>query len=312
MSKLTSIAVPLLAICLPLSASYPIRMGRLDPVGLVLNIQAEGKQSLAGKATVGGKPFPLPMPETVTIISLNYQEEVIAANEAQKATKLKLTLGKSQCQFNGAPLALPPEGTVIEVRRENDKKVFLQDGFPLPEPVQNALGIVVELGDGRDEEDLQFGTSTPKEVGESWGVNSESILNIAGREAGIVGDPKKVLGKSKLEAVQKDEGVDCMKIDTHVEIRDVKSVFFLDKDSGLKFKNATVVIDQTSLLPVNPELQPHAFQGQLRLDALCTAELQENGAILPIDVEMKMEESIKLKLVEASKPAPKVDSGRKL
>jgi len=90
-SKLTSIAIPLLAICLPLSASYPIRMGRPDKVGSVLLIQGEGKQRMAGKGTIGGQE--IPVPDSTTTIAISFHYEILEANENRKATKLKLTLG---------------------------------------------------------------------------------------------------------------------------------------------------------------------------------------------------------------------------
>ncbi len=274
-------------ICLPVMASYPIRMGRPDKVGSVLLIQGEGKELMIGKGTVGGQPMPLP--ERTTTIALTYQCEVMEANDIRKATKLKLTLGKGKCQVNGVPVELPPEGSVIVVIRKNDKELFLQDGLPLVEPLQDALGIVVELGDGRDEEDLQFGTNTPKEVGDSWDVNGENFLNIAGREIGLVGDPKNVVGKSRLEAIQKHDGVDCMKVSTHADIRNMKGVFYLDKELGLKINKATAIIDQHGLLPVDTELQPHTSNAHYKFEFECSGEVGEKDAKAPIEMKMEME-----------------------
>ncbi|MDP2815573.1 MAG: hypothetical protein Q8O19_02710 [Rectinemataceae bacterium] len=274
-------------ICLPVMASYPIRMGRPDKVGSVLLIQGEGKQSIMGKGTVGGQP--MPFSESTITIALTYQSEVLEANDSRKATKLKLTLGKGKCQVKGVPIELPPEGTVTVALRKNDKKLFLKDGLPLEEPLQEALGIVVELGDGKDEEDLQFGTNTPKEVGDTWDVNGENILNIAGREIGLVGDPKNVKGKSRLDAILKHDGVDCMKISTHADIRDVKGVFYLDKDLGLKINKVTGIIDQIGLFPVDTELQPHTSHGHFKFDIECSGEVGEKEAKAPIEVKLNME-----------------------
>lgn len=283
-----------LAICLPLSASYPIRMGRPDRVGGVVLVQAEGKQSMTGMGMVSGQPTPFP--ERITAVSLHYKREVLAINENRMATKLKLTLGKSKCTVNGVALALPRAGSVIEVKRENDKRVFLKDRFPLPEPIQEALGIVVELGDGRDEEDLQFGTNSPKEVGDSWDVNAENILVILGREIGLVGDPEKIVGKTKLEAVEKNNDVDCMRVATHFEIRDVKSAFFVDKEMGLKLTSANMKVDQKALLPIETDLQPHSLQVNFVLEAKGTGEIEENGVKAPFSMEIKMEEWTDLKM----------------
>jgi hypothetical protein len=90
-SNISHVAIPLLAICLPLSAAYPIRLGRPDKVGSVLMVQAKGMESTKGKTRVGGQL--VPFPETSTTIALNFRWEVLEANELRKATKLKLTLG---------------------------------------------------------------------------------------------------------------------------------------------------------------------------------------------------------------------------
>jgi hypothetical protein len=256
-------------------------------------VQAKGMESTKGKTRVGGQL--VPFPETSTTIALNFRWEVLEANELRKATKLKLTLGKGTCLVNGAPLELPPEGTVIEVRHENGKDVFLNDGLPLPKKVQKALAVVVGVGEGRDEDDLQFGTSTLKEVGDSWNVNGESILNIAGREIGLVGDPKNVVGKSRLESVQKDGGIDCLKVTVQAEIHDVKGAFFINKELGLKMDKASWVIDQNGLFPIDPELQPHAYHIHHKFEAKCSGETGVKGSKTPMEIELELEELVDLK-----------------
>lgn len=281
-------------ICLPVMASYPIRIGRPDKVGSVLMVQAEGVQSTKGKMKVDGQP--VPFPESQITISANFRWEVLEANDQRKATRLKLTMGKGKCEMDGAPLELPPEGTVIEVRRENGKDVFLLESSALPENLQQALGIVVELGNGRAEDDLQFGTTDPKEVGESWGVNAENILSHAGREMGIVGDPKNVTGKGWLESVVKDRGVDCMKLSIHTEIKNMRSAFFLDKESELKLTNGSMVIDHVGLFPVNPEPQPHALKVHFRFEGKYLGVAGEKGSKAPMEVESVMDTVVDIKL----------------
>lgn len=293
MANLTLIAFPLLAICLPLSASYPIRLGRPDIVGSVLMVQAKGTKSIKGKTRVGG--LPVPFSESSMTIALNFRWEVLEANALRKATKLKLTLGKGTCLMDGASLELPPEGSVIEVRYEEEKDVFLKDGFPLPKKIQKAIGMVVQVGEGKDEDDLQYGTGTPKEVGDSWSVNGESILVRAGREMGLIGDTKNVVGTCRLESVQKDEGVDCLKVSVQVEIHDAKGAFFINKESGFKLDKASIVLDQNGLFPIDPELQPHAYHIHHKFVGKYSGEIGEKGAKARMEMEMEIEQIIEIK-----------------
>lgn len=288
MSKLTRAVLPLLAVCLPLTAAYPIRLSRPERVGCILLVQADGRQIGTSKVTVNGQSVQGP-PDTSTVIHLTYKSEILEVDDIHKTSKLRITMGKGNCLINGAVVALPPEGTVLELKEEHDKNVFRKDGIPLPDQVQGALGIVIKLEESHDD-DIQFGTTTPKEVGDSWNVSGEGLLATAGKEIGLVGDSKKISGKSRVEALQKDEGVDCLKVSTHADIPDVRSVFFIDKESGLKLDKGNFVVDQEVLLPIDINLQAHAYKMHTKFDGLCSADVNVQDKILPMKVNMAMEE----------------------
>jgi hypothetical protein len=265
-----------IAASLPLFAGYPIHIGRPDPVGTATMIHAEGSETSINKLMVDGHPGP--PQERVTAIKVDYRREILAANEQRRATRLQLTLGKGTCRVDGQVLELPPEGSIVEVRREAGRDLYLKDGFPLPEKVQDALGLAVGLGDGKDDDDAQYGTDKPREIGDSWDVNVENILETAGRAAGFTADPRNVTGKTVFQEVVKDHGVDCIRLSIHVDIRKARGAFYLDRARGLRIAKETILLEQSGLFPMDPELQPHAYRIHSRMEGLLACDGKDDGA----------------------------------
>ncbi len=99
-----------------------------------------------------------------------------------------------------------------------------------------------------------------------------------------------------LDQVVSPDGVDCMKVSTHADIRNVKGVFYLDKELGLKINKATAIIDQNGLLPVDTELQPHTSYAHYKFELECSGEMGEKETKAPIEMKMEMEVWVDQKL----------------
>jgi hypothetical protein len=129
------------------------------------------------------------MRDDLTQVRFVAEERVVAIGSTGKPTTVQYTIEAFEVTEGGAPTTALPAGTVLTVERATqpgaDPRMHVNGRDVAPE-VAAALGIVVSRRSSDTSDDDVFGSTTPRRVGERWGINAA----LAQREMAASGAPE--------------------------------------------------------------------------------------------------------------------------
>jgi hypothetical protein len=273
---------------------YPIVLSRPDAVGNRYRVVASARSLSKSRIRVGTQNVP-PTEEALEL-SLTYEARVAQVDARGMATRLEVVLGTSRGLRNGAPVPLPPEGTRVEVFREQEKTRFTVGGRPLPEEVAGALDKVVSLPSGETRDDDVFGTSRRVAVGERWPMNTARMARELVSETGIRMDPSDLTGDVRLVGIMEDQGRPCLDIAGEARIGRIKAIPGMESMPGMKLMKGEFRLTFGGLFPTDParsrQRQSMAMYGEFVMSGKAGPPGQEQPTEVFITMSERSEEAV--------------------
>ena len=211
--RVISVATACLAMCASARAKdYEIRLHQPDKVGDVERVKAQGSDKRQRTVTVEGDV--VQKKASSVEAQMSAVVKTLAVDKNGKATRQELTVQALKGNVDNKPVPSLPAGSVISAARTADGKTSFQlKGGTLSPEAKKLLKVVATLsmGKSKSNDDVIFGTSERKKVGDQWTANnaqmakdfSKTSLKFRGRD---------LTSKVKLAAARKVRGVPCLHI----------------------------------------------------------------------------------------------------
>ena len=296
---------------IPVSEAYEVRLHRPAKVGDKFRLEVTARRGKpAEKTAVETKKDELdlgflsealeeltsrnvPMPELK--VNLSADVEVLETDSVGSITKAAFQVNTFLVTRAGVD---QPDSNLplVTARLKDGKVVFEKNGIAdnLVEPtMQEALGLAIDIiktGDATP--DQLYGTAEPKQVGDSWAINTRLAAQEFGKfgvfpEASLTGVAG-VKGKTRVNTEASSGGkpahkVDCLQIGVDVNIER-----FALEIPGFTSKEGQVKIRHIVSVPIDPSLPPLGGVTRILLEHKAFGTSDPNGD--PYTLMMKMEE----------------------
>jgi len=199
---ITAILLALLISIPAFAQKYVVKIERNAKVGEKYSHSASGSRS---KTTTAVRDQQVVESETVDYqVQFAAIAEVLEVDEKGQEVKIALTVEKFT-KIEGSSLTeLVPPGKVIIADGNRENPYSLQNGS-LSKQAQEALGVVIAVAEpGGLSDDEVFGTTEPKQVGESWALNNTLVAEVMQIEG--------VSGVAKIAGLEEIGGVEYLDI----------------------------------------------------------------------------------------------------
>ena len=237
-------------------ASYDVVLTRPDKVGDRFKVESEGARIRQNVLVLKGERKE--QPAEGMGIKLVGTVHVLAATPKGRATKLEITVEKCT-RVSGADESelLAPGKVIVAEAAGQDTKFSLKDG-ELPEPASEALELLFQLSDDdkRGTDDELFGVAGKQKVGATWQMSAEQASkDFAAEEIKV--EKSDISGSVKLEAVERVEGVECLKLTGRMTAKNIQPAPAAGEGlpPGFAPQPATMDYKFTIALPTDPKLQ---------------------------------------------------------
>ncbi len=197
------LAAALLVAVLPLAAlpaaDQPLVLDRPAHVGERTGISASCRSQQHRGIAVDAQPAKAQ--EVDFTVAFTGEREVLAVSAQGQPTRLRLTVASLTRTVSGKPaLVMQPAGAQLVAEAAGGGTEFRDgDGKELPEAVEQALRLVLDLGDGTPLHDQALGSAQPRAVGEQWAISPVPAARLlAGLR--ILVDPAMVSGNAAVAA----------------------------------------------------------------------------------------------------------------
>ena len=150
--------------------------------------------------TVPGMPAPQDQNQNTSLVAhIEADGEVLAIYPNGSAQKIALTLKAITATNNQTALPnLPAAGAKVVVEKTAGSITVTVDGQPAPAGIGKILRDVFESGDEKYTNQAMFGPKAPVAIGDSWPVDSASLLS-SFKQA--IGDVSAIKGTMKLDGL---------------------------------------------------------------------------------------------------------------
>ena len=284
MLPLRSALLGLLSLSL-LGQDYAIDLSRLKadgkPRGMVATATEENRM------TVMTPGRPMHTESERSVVKLKADVEELAKDQAGRA-RLKLSIHDLDCTVNGQKVDLGAIGATVVAEYQGEQTVFTgADGKKLPETAQKLLRLVVSIGDQPDADDRAFGTKERKRVGDTWGINRAWAASQL-KEVGVQVDPGNISGSSQLKELVKDQGIDCMRIDVTMDLREVKGV---PLPPGISLTKSVVNCRMSGLFPLDLTKDKQQSSEGFEAEFLAYGKVPTDNGPVEMSLQMRMTRS---------------------
>ena len=199
--------------------SYEVKLHRPLKVGTKYALTADG--AVVRQATLKRGFVTQKQPEEGFGVRLEATVEVLALDEIGEEAKLACTVEKCTRITPEGETELVAKGKVLIAEGKGKDTVFtLKDGGQaLSKEATEALDLVVSL-DTNDKltDDELFGTKDRKKPGQSWPVSAEGVASDSERVGAVV-KPGDVEGSFRLDGVEKEGDVECLKLSGNLVVK---------------------------------------------------------------------------------------------
>jgi hypothetical protein len=220
---------------------YAVKLARPDKAGLKYRLDARVKKKQSMSIYKGAAE--LKTEESQTTVMLRAVVEVLKVDKKGEPLEKKLTIERF---VNEKDEPLLKKGDAVIAKTVDGKTVFRMGGREPPGRAAEFLGDLVKTKTSTAADDDEvFGSKARRKVRESWKINAAALAK------DLKMKPADVSGTAKLEAVEKHDGDDCLRIGIDLKMnaagRDAKL-----KMNGFAVKSAEVRMKIGGLLPIDP------------------------------------------------------------
>jgi hypothetical protein len=221
---------------------YPIKLHRAEKLGNVYEIHFT--YDMMATYTAASPTQDAVTKNVPKRVDLTGKLEMQGVDGKGNPAVLKLTV-KRMTRGDGRDMIRP--GSVIKLARGVKLEVISCNTGPVPDAAMEMIGrFIPAYGTSGKTADDEFGSETPRKVGESWEMNRDATAQELFGD-GIDVDPAQLRGKTTLNGVG-DEG---LRVTTTVTIPNMTLPIVLPAGSKLDLCSATVRNEM--IVPLNPK-----------------------------------------------------------
>ena len=216
----------------PEDKAYEIKLARPVKVGMKYALTTDG--ALVRETTIKRGAVTQKQPEDGYGVHLEGTVEVLALDDVGEEAKVSIAVDKCTRITSEGETELVARGKVLVAEGQGkDTKLTLKDGGELTKEATDALELVLSLdtNDKLTDDDL-LGTKGRKKVGESWPVTSENVAKDSER-VGVVVKPGDVEGSFRVDAVEKKDGIECLRLSGNLKVKNLVTRADDNEDDGL-------------------------------------------------------------------------------
>lgn len=184
--------------------------------------------------------------------------EVQKVDNVGEVLKVQLVVEKF---VNAKGVELLKKGQVVIAETIEKKTAYrLTDGMLTDDVKKRLAGLLKTKSEESISDDKAFGTKGRKKVGDSWKIDS----SFAGKSIKIA--PKNISGSVKLEAVEKFESHECLRISVKMKLTELPGFDQLAKQ-GLEKKSLDSAMHMVSLFPTDQKTTSLKSKMSMSVDA---------------------------------------------
>jgi hypothetical protein len=285
------------------AAEQPIVLDRPEQVGGLSTISASCRSLQHRSMQVDERP---PLPQVVDFtVSLAAEREVLAVSAQGQPTRLRLTVASLTRTTVGKPVVVMlPAGAQLVAEHRGGYAVFHDnDAKELQEPVQQALRLVLDLGDGTPLQDQALGSAKPRSPGEQWAISPVPASRWLA-DLRLLVDPAKLSGSTVFSDLVPGTGPSSGGEQLHLTATLAFSGFTVPALSpGLTVTSSAGTLALDRLYPHDPALPMTAEKRLLKESLAAQGKSQQNGVEHGLAITIELEQSNDFRLT-AHGPAP--------
>lgn len=200
------------------AAPYKIQFDRASVVGSKVAVDLAGTEVMVQTIDVGaGEPQ---QRKRLSKVSLQATAEVLAVDDTGEATKVAYTIGAFSGSANGQAVDGLDKGQVVTAEVKGKHTALTLKGGTLTPPQKKLLDVVISIKTkGLPSGDETLGTTEPKNVGDSWPINTDAVAK-GFKANGMAVEKKNVSGKVTLRKVAKVHGMECLHLAAEISAKD--------------------------------------------------------------------------------------------
>ncbi|HKO53249.1 MAG TPA: hypothetical protein VJV79_36315 [Polyangiaceae bacterium] len=222
---------------------YPIVLHRdLEP-GKTYRLRVEDESTEHSVTSIAGKV--VDEKNTTTLFSLVGSHKTLSAGRYQPGEYVIEELTRTT---NGDKTALLPTGSKVSENLVGKQWQYTVAGKPVSEQATKALHALLQDTEGASSDDDIFGSKLPRAIGESWPVD---VHHLPPLDESIVVNPEGASGSTRLVALRKLDGVDCLELRGELS---VPSMTLKDLPEGAKLLSGGVSGNFVGMAPVDTNL----------------------------------------------------------
>jgi hypothetical protein len=196
---------------------YEVKLVRVPKVGQKYSLTADGAMTRRTSYTVGGEPAGVV--NDGFAIHLEGTVEVLEVNKDGEESKSACTLSKCVRITAEGEAELLPAGRVVTATGGKTDTTFAVDKGELTPEAIATLDLVLRLGeDDGYNDDRIYGTTKRQPVGGTWEVDAKAASDEA-KGDDVKFEPSDITGSLKVDAVEKVDDVECLKISGDTTIK---------------------------------------------------------------------------------------------
>lgn len=250
----------------PSERQYPIVLSRKATVGERYHVVAKGSDEQRMEMIVDGET--LPANGEATEVEVRAEAEVLALTPSGFESKTSLVIESATVTQAGKSVALLPPGTTVVAERVAGKTRYLVAGVA-DARIDRLLSTagVASFSDDADNDDVIYGSKTPRKVGESWPINSAAAAASLAAQ-GVPATPENLTGTTTLVELVEAGGSPALRISGSTSVDGITP----PAPPGLSIQSSNFFAIYSGIFPVNPveRVRQEQMSIQLRVVAVGT------------------------------------------
>lgn len=224
---------------------YEVKLVRVPKVGQKYGLTADAAMTRRTAYTVGGQPAGVV--NDGFAIRLEGTVEVLEVNKDGEEAKSACTLSKCVRITAEGEAELLPAGRIVTATGGKTDTTFAVDKGELSPEAIATLDLVLRLGeDDGYNDDRIYGTTKRQRVGGTWELDAKAASEEA-KADDVKFESSDITGSMKLDAVEKVDDVECLKISGDTTIKS----FAVAPPEGMTFDRASLKARYSGFYPVD-------------------------------------------------------------
>jgi hypothetical protein len=240
------------------AAEYDINMSRRAKTGDRYEVMCTASYAVRYVWSVEGKAQPAS--QMGARYRLSAQAETVLAGETGSEIQIRLNIKELKNITNGGDADLLPVGSVVDVKWENDKSIYLLNGEPVDETLRQAFSYlwIAEPPTYSPDERIS-GTATKQALAQKWPVNAEALAEHLTKYSALPTQAKNITGFVHIAEVLPSE----LKIVSTGTALDVQ----VPLGPELKISTSKMQFDTTAYFPIDLQQRPRKKNYRTTLSA---------------------------------------------